>query len=272
MGDIVLIKGLGAIKSLGQNFLIDKNYIERELSHCKPQGKTVLEIGPGIGALTAGLAKEAKGFTAIEIDERFIPILTEKLRGLKNASVVYGDALEFAGGPFDLVVSNVPYCVASKLVLKIPEFGNEAVICIQKELAHRMAAKPGSRDYSRFSVMCQLLFEVELLEKVPAGAFYPKPEVESRVLRLRVKGKVDGGLSLFINAIFQHRNKKLRNAVVDSRELLGLGSKEKAVEVSGRLALCERRVITLTKEEVTQAYGEFREAIGQPAPVSYPRQ
>lgn len=257
MSDIHLIKGLGAIKPLGQNFLVDKHYVERELSHCGAKGKSVLEIGPGIGALTIGLAKDAKTLTAIEIDERFIPILTEKLREFRNAKVICGDALEFSGGPFDLVVSNVPYCIASKIVLKLPELGKNAVICIQKELAERMVAEPGSRDYSRFSVMCQLLFDVKMLESVPAGAFYPMPGVDSAIVGLRVMGKVEPGLSLFINAIFQHRNKKLRNSVMDSRRILGV-SKEDAADVSGKLSLHDRRTITLKKEEVVQAFEEFR--------------
>ncbi|MFH0817963.1 MAG: 16S rRNA (adenine(1518)-N(6)/adenine(1519)-N(6))-dimethyltransferase RsmA, partial [Candidatus Micrarchaeota archaeon] len=188
MSDIHLIKGLGAEKKLGQNFLVDPHYIERELSYCNTKGKNVLEIGSGVGALTVGLAKDAKSFLAIEIDERFIPILKEKLLEFKHAKVICGDALEFVGGPFDLVVSNVPYYVASKMVLKISKLGDEAVICIQRELANRMVAEPCSRDYSRFSVICQLLFETDFLGAVPSGAFYPKPDVGSAIVRLKKIG------------------------------------------------------------------------------------
>ncbi|MFH1470358.1 MAG: 16S rRNA (adenine(1518)-N(6)/adenine(1519)-N(6))-dimethyltransferase RsmA [Candidatus Micrarchaeota archaeon] len=261
MSEIHIIKGLGADKKLGQNFLIDKNYIHRELAYCEAEGKDVLEIGPGIGALTVGLAGKAKRLTAIEIDERLMPLLKERLREFHNLELICGDALEFTPAKkFDLVVSNVPYYVASKLVLMVPELGAEAIICIQKELAERIVAKPGSEDYSRFSVMCQLLFDVNLLERVPAGAFYPAPSVESAIVRLKVSGEVCKELSTFINAIFQHRNKKLRNAVIDSRELLGLDKKDSAKRAA-KLSLCDRRVITLSKEEVVSSYGEFTGAL-----------
>jgi 16S rRNA (adenine1518-N6/adenine1519-N6)-dimethyltransferase len=258
MSQIHLIKSLGPKKKLGQNFLVDQSAIERELSYCGAKGKKVLEIGPGLGALTAVLASQASSLFAIEIDERFALILKEKLGASKNTTVICGDFLEFQGkGPFDLVVSNIPYYIASKILLKLSELEfKTAVICIQTELADRMLAEPSSRDYSRLSVVCQLLFKIEFLERVPKTSFYPQPKVESTMLRLRKKGKITEGLSLFINAIFQHRNKKLRNAIFDSREMLGL-SKEKAVAVSSSLSLCDRRVITLTKEEITTSFKEF---------------
>ncbi len=265
MSDAGLIRGLGADRRLGQNFLIDNNYIERELSFCSPSGKTVLEIGPGLGALSIGLAKEAKHLTVVEIDERFVPILKERLREFKNIEIICGDALALEGGKFDLIVSNLPYCIASKLILKFPAFDfKEAVICIQKELAGRMDASPGSRDYSRFSVMCQLLFEVESLCSVPAGAFCPKPKVDSALVRLRKRGTVPGPLSLFINAVFQHRNKKLRNAINDSRELLGLENMT-AKRVAGGVGLGERRVITLSKEEVLSSFEEYKRLLVLPS-------
>jgi len=253
-----LIKALGAKKKLGQNFLINQGVIERELDYCNAKGKKVLEVGPGLGALTDGLAAKASSLTAIEIDERFVSILKEKLHDFKNTTVIHGDFLDFQGGPFDLIVSNLPYYIASKILLKMPELGfTEAVVCIQTELADRMLAEPGSRDYSRLSVVCQLLFEVELLERVPQNAFYPQPKVESTIVRLKKKGTIPADLSLFINAIFQHRNKKLRNAIIDSREMLGL-SKEKANELSSTLSLRDRRVITLSKEEILSIFEEYK--------------
>jgi 16S rRNA (adenine1518-N6/adenine1519-N6)-dimethyltransferase len=258
MSDIHFIKGLGADWKLGQNFLLDKTYIARELEFCNAGGKRVLEIGPGLGALTVGLGSVAGHLTAIEIDERFIPILREKTREFKTVEIVQGNALEFEGGPFDLIVSNLPYYIASKLLVKISslEF-SEAIICIQKELAVRMVAQPGSRDYSRLSVVCQLMFDIKLLGGVPAGAFYPKPKVSSAFVRLKKKGTVPEGFSHFINAIFQHKNKKLRNAIIDSREMLGM-SKEKAVVAGDALTHWERKVFTLTIEEISSSFSEYR--------------
>jgi 16S rRNA (adenine1518-N6/adenine1519-N6)-dimethyltransferase len=260
MTQINLIKSLGPKKKLGQNFLIDEALIERELSYCDAKGKKVLEIGPGLGALTMGLALKASLLTAIEIDERFALMLKEKLRDSKNTTILNEDFLVFESKEsFDLVVSNIPYYIASKILIKISELDfKTAIICIQKELADRMIAKPSSRDYSRLSVMSQLLFEMEFLERVPQNAFYPQPQVKSAILRLKKKGTVSKDLSHFINAVFQHRNKKLRNAIIDSREMLGL-SKEKANELSSALSLHDRRVITLTKEEVVSSFQEFQE-------------
>lgn len=261
MSQIDLIKGLGAKKKLGQNFLIDEQAIERELGYCNPKGKTVLEIGPGLGALTVGLARDAASLTAIEIDERFIPILKEKLREFPNAMVIQGDFLEFDGGPFDLIVSNIPYYIASKILFQLAEFEfKEAILCIQTELADRMLAEPGSRDYSRLSVMSQLYFEIEHLESLFPSDFYPQPEVSSSIVRLSKKNFVHlDGFADFVNAVFQHRNKKLRNAIIDSREMLGL-TKAKATVLSSTLSLADRRVITLTKEEIVDSFKQFRRA------------
>ncbi|MFH1447284.1 MAG: 16S rRNA (adenine(1518)-N(6)/adenine(1519)-N(6))-dimethyltransferase RsmA [Candidatus Micrarchaeota archaeon] len=252
-----LIKGIGPKKRLGQNFLIDLRVIEREIAYCKPDGKRILEIGPGLGAITHGLAEKASHLTAVELDARFIYSLKDRLKQFNNVEIVHGDILEFNGGQFDVIISNLPYYIASKILFKIADmdFGF-AIVCLQSELAERMVARPASRGYSRFSVMCQFLFDTELLERVPSGAFYPEPKVESSIVRISKTGTVSKALSLFINAIFQHRNKKLRNAITDSRGMLGIDEKL-ARKKTASMSLRDRRVITLSKEEILETFAEY---------------
>ncbi len=258
MSQIDLIKGIGPKKKLGQNFLIEDSIIQREIAYCDPKDKTILEIGPGIGALTAVLSKQAKSLTAIEIDSRLVPLLKEKFRNNPNTSIIQGDFLEFNGGPYDLVVSNLPYYIASKIIFKLTEIEfTEAILCIQSELAYRATALPNTRDYSRLSVMCSFLFDIEIVDTIPASAFYPKPKVQSKIIRLIKKGSVSDGLAQFINALFQHKNKKLRNAIIDSKKFLKLDG-TKVQEIVSKLSLKNRRVKTLTKDEILRSFEEYK--------------
>jgi len=213
---------------LSQNFLIDEGVAERQISYaCLKDGDVVLEIGAGNGILTRRMAKIAK-VIAIELDERFI----SRLKKIKNVEVIHGDALkiDFREIEFNKVVSNIPYHISSPLTFKLLEKKFDlGILMYQKEFAERLAAKPGSRQYSRLSVMAYAKADVEILETVPKKAFRPVPKVDSCIVKIVPIGKrFEVNEKLFkrvVKALFAHRRKKIKNALL----LEGLIDKEKAI-------------------------------------------
>lgn len=188
-------------KSLGQNFLIDQNVLNNIVAAAQlDQTKGALEIGPGIGALTQQLAKKAGKVTAIEIDQRLLPLLKETLQGYENVSVIHGDVLklslrdifaeQFAGCAKISVAANLPYYITTPIIMKLLEEKlplENIVVMIQKEVAERMAAKPGGKDYGSLSIAVQYYCEPEVVAIVPSTVFIPKPNVDSAVIRLKVR-------------------------------------------------------------------------------------
>ncbi|MBD0384537.1 16S rRNA (adenine(1518)-N(6)/adenine(1519)-N(6))-dimethyltransferase RsmA [Paenibacillus sedimenti] len=188
-------------KSLGQNFLIDHNILHKIVSAAElGPDKGALEIGPGIGALTQQLAKLAGRVLAIEIDQRLLPILGETLEPYPHATVVHGDVLKldlpelfrqhFAGVDGVSVVANLPYYITTPIIMKLLEEKlplENIVVMIQKEVADRMAARPGTKDYGSLSIAVQFHCEAELVTIVPRTVFVPQPNVDSAVIRLRVR-------------------------------------------------------------------------------------
>ncbi|MFD0695719.1 16S rRNA (adenine(1518)-N(6)/adenine(1519)-N(6))-dimethyltransferase RsmA [Paenibacillus sp. GCM10027628] len=188
-------------KSLGQNFLIDHNILNKIVSAAElGPDKGALEIGPGIGALTQQLAKLAGRVLAIEIDQRLLPILGETLEPYPHATVVHGDVLKldlpelfrqhFAGVDGVSVVANLPYYITTPIIMMLLEQKlplENIVVMIQKEVADRMAARPGTKDYGSLSIAVQFHCEAELVTIVPRTVFVPQPNVDSAVIRLRVR-------------------------------------------------------------------------------------
>ncbi|WP_166245740.1 16S rRNA (adenine(1518)-N(6)/adenine(1519)-N(6))-dimethyltransferase RsmA [Paenibacillus turpanensis] len=185
-------------KSLGQNFLIDNNILHKITAAAElDESKGALEIGPGIGALTERLAKEAGKVAAIEIDTRLLPILQEVLEPYPNVRVYHGDVLKydlhqlwkeyFQGYEKVSVVANLPYYVTTPIIMKLLEEGlpfEHMVVMIQKEVAERMAAAPGTKDYGSLTVAVQYYCETSLVTIVPHTVFIPQPNVDSAVIRL----------------------------------------------------------------------------------------
>ena len=195
-----------ALKRLGQNFLIDPNIIRKivSLAALGPED-TVLEIGPGRGALTAGLCAEAGRVIAVEIDPQLQPHLQESLGHCRNLDLRIGDALAF---PFEtlplrtVVVANLPYYVSTPILFALLDARarlDRLVLMLQTEVALRLAAKPNSEDYGVLSVLTQEAAEVELAFRVSANCFRPRPTVGSAVVR----------------ASFAHRRKTLVNSLRD---------------------------------------------------------
>jgi 16S rRNA (adenine1518-N6/adenine1519-N6)-dimethyltransferase len=214
-----------ARKRFGQNFLVDRNYIERIVDAIAPRpGENLIEIGPGLGALTRPLLERAGHLTVIEIDRDLAARITAEFDPdrleLHNA-----DALDFdfASLGRDLrIVGNLPYNISSPLLFHLAGFEaivRDMTVMLQKEVVQRMVAAPSTPEYGRLSVMLQARFSIARLLVLPPGAFRPAPKVESAVARLRPLGKARPSISdqaLFeriVAAAFGQRRKTLRNAL-----------------------------------------------------------
>ncbi|MDU0330782.1 16S rRNA (adenine(1518)-N(6)/adenine(1519)-N(6))-dimethyltransferase RsmA [Paenibacillus sp. 3LSP] len=199
--EIIQRHGFSFKKSLGQNFLIDQNILGKIVAAAElDESQGALEIGPGIGALTEKLAQEAGKVAAVEIDQRLIPILQEVLEPYPHVHVIHGDVLkldlqalfaaEFSEVSGVSVVANLPYYVTTPIMMKLLEEKlplRNIVVMIQKEVAERMAAAPGGKDYGSLSIAVQYYSIPEMICTVPHSVFIPQPNVESAVIRLTVR-------------------------------------------------------------------------------------
>ena len=221
-------------RRLGQHFLHDPRILNRlaEAVGATP-ADTVLEIGPGPGGLTEALLRHAGRVVAIEKDSEIIPALRARVPA---ATIVEGDALELdwvalAGGPGGLVTGNIPYNITSPLLDKAltPPRPRRIVFLVQKEVAHRVGAAPGTKDYGALTVGIQAVAKTEVLFTVPAGAFQPVPKVDSAALRLEpladplVRDEEVRSFRAAVVGLFGFRRKQLVRAV---RELTGWGGEE----------------------------------------------
>ncbi|WAA09493.1 16S rRNA (adenine(1518)-N(6)/adenine(1519)-N(6))-dimethyltransferase RsmA [Fervidibacillus albus] len=190
--------GFSFKKSLGQNFLIDTNILRKIVDHAHLTESTgVIEIGPGIGALTEQLAKKSRKVLAFEIDRRLEPILTENLRHYENVDIVFEDFMKadvshyiseyFQGIDQLAVVANLPYYITTPIIMKCLEEKlpvQRMVVMMQKEVANRLSAKPGTKEYGSLSIAIQYYTTVEVVMNVPHTVFVPQPNVDSAVVRL----------------------------------------------------------------------------------------
>ncbi len=240
-------------RSLGQSFLEDRNILAIEARLASPEGKAVLEIGPGDGRLTdAVLALRPKKLVAIEKDARFAGLLRKKYSGRTDVEIVEADFLDYSlpSGGVDVVVGNIPYYISSDIVFRLAgmKFGH-AVLMVQKEFAQKMIARPGERNYGRLSVTSQIAFRISLERAVLRHLFRPVPKVDSAIILLEPTGiRPTQFQENVIRWLFQHKNKTVRNALLDSKmfgkeELAALGD------------FAKRRAKTLSKEECLAVAG-----------------
>lgn len=260
--------GLRMSKKLGQNFLIDASIVQGIVDAAEIQpGERVLEIGPGIGTLTQGLAEAGAEVTAVELDKKLPAVLAETLKAYDNVTIVPGDILkvnipEIMGeGPFK-VAANLPYYITTPILMALLERHlpiTRMVTMVQKEVAERMIAKPGSRTYGALSVAVQYYTEPEIVLDVPPRSFVPAPEVDSVVIACKVRETpavdvMDEKMFFrVVKAAFGQRRKTLSNA------LKGGGLPKEQVRDAMEAAGIDptRRGETLSLDEFAKLADEF---------------
>lgn len=227
--------GFSFSKSLGQNFLIDFNVLNTIVEKSGVNEDTaVLEIGPGAGVLTRELAMRSKKTVAVEIDKALVPVLEDTLSDLGNVKVINEDILkvdldELFKKEFDgmnvLVVANLPYYITTPVIMKLLEFDrriDSITVMVQKEVASRMAAQPGGKDYGALSVAVQFYSKPEIVIKAEPSCFMPQPKVSSTVIKMDIfkeeKYAVKDKTHFFkvVKSAFGQRRKTLVNALSNS--------------------------------------------------------
>ncbi|MDH4619130.1 16S rRNA (adenine(1518)-N(6)/adenine(1519)-N(6))-dimethyltransferase RsmA [Brevibacillus sp. AY1] len=267
--------GFSFKKSLGQNFLIDTNILHNIIAAADlTKEKAAIEIGPGIGALTEQLGRAAGKVMAIEIDQRLLPILSDTLSPYDNVDVVHGDVLELnlqeliedklAGFEKISVVANLPYYVTTPILMKLLEERlplENIVVMIQKEVAERIAAKPGTKEYGSLSVAAQFYADTQVAMIVPASVFVPRPNVDSAVIRLKVRDRpaveVDDEDVFFrvVKSSFALRRKTLLNNLMNG--LFPKAQKDAVVQMLEEIGIDPtRRGETLNMEEFARLANE----------------
>lgn len=255
--------GIRPRRRFGQHFLISRRILDRILDTADVSPREgVLEVGAGVGTLTVPLAKAAGAVVAVELDRDLLPPLREAIGSFPNVTVVQGDAMSM-----DLLqltaplphprkaVSNLPYNIASPLIVNLleqPIGFTRMVFTVQREVADRLAAPPGGKDYGALSVIVQYRAEARVVTRAPRTAFYPPPAVESAVIRLEVRRepavRIPDEAVFFrvVKAAFAHRRKTLRNTLAGQ-----LALHPRVIEDAARQAGVDpgRRGETLTLQE-----------------------
>ena len=246
-------------KSLGQNFIVDLKVLDRmsEIAELSKNDE-VLEIGAGLGTLTTYLAVRAKRVVAIEKDKRLFESMRSSIYHLPNLELILGDALkinfrEFFTGNKMKVISNLPYSISSPILIKLLEqrdIFSLLIIMIQREVGERITAKPGGRDYGSISVLLQTFFDISIELLVHPEAFWPKPKVDSVVLKLvpltnpKINIPDEKLFKTIIRAAFSSRRKILANS------LRSLFPKDEVEEILKTAEIDrKRRAETLSIEE-----------------------
>ena len=263
---------LRADKKRGQNFLIDENVVHQIVAAAElSEADTVLEVGPGIGTLTQGLAESKARVVAVELDTRLLPVLATTLNGYDNVRVVHGDILkvnimEEVGAPSFKVCANLPYYITTPIIFALLEKRlpmERLVAMVQKEVAERMAAQPGGKEYGALSVAIQYYTEPEIAFIVPPTSFIPAPAVDSAVIVCKRRSKppvevcVEALFFRVVKAAFSLRRKMLSNS------LKNMGIKGEQVAKWLELAGVDgkRRAETLSLEDFAKLTNSFNEAV-----------
>lgn len=213
-----------------QHFLIDTDAVDFIADSVPIKGKNVLEVGPGGGVLTAALLERGANVRAVELDGTLLPNLEKRFGdelSTGQLTITRGDASKVDLPDFDLVISNLPYSISSKITFRLLKIGFEvAVLMYQWEFAKRMVSPPGDKEFGRLSVMVQTYADVELILKLPPRAFSPPPEVDSAVVKIIPHEPVVKILdrevhSILIRELFSHRRKTIQNGLKGMKSIYG---------------------------------------------------
>jgi 16S rRNA (adenine1518-N6/adenine1519-N6)-dimethyltransferase len=276
--------GIRAAKQLGQNFLIDKHVVDRIIEGAGITGEDcVIEVGAGMGVLTVAAAEKARCVVAVESDGRLMPLLAEVLAEYGNVRVVHGDILKvdlrelLPQGETDLrrvkLIGNLPYYITSPIILRFLEEEPQAesmTFMLQKEVAARIGAKPGGKDYGALTVAVRYRCETRLITHVSREVFVPKPQVDSTVLRFDRRGEKavapqsEDMFFAVVRAGFGQRRKTLLNALTGlcgcSKEEVGRALDAAGIDAARRaetLSLCEFAAAADTVCEIVRLRREF---------------
>ncbi len=225
--------GLIPRKGLGQHFLVDRNILDKVIRTAQVEKEDiVLEVGPGLGEMTLALARQAKKVIAVEIDSKFAVILKQKMRDFSNVEVVESDILKmdfsqyFRKERYPIkVVANLPYQISTPLLFRFIEFKetlSTLTLMLQKEVAERIVASPGRKEYGSLSIFIQMFSDVSICFFIKPSAFFPPPKVESAVVHMRFKEKPAVNLGdekwfkKVVKGCFGYRRKTLMNALKHS--------------------------------------------------------
>ena len=268
-------------KKFGQNFLVDSSILDRIIESAQiTKEDCVLEIGPGIGTMTQRLAEEARAVVAVEIDRNLLPVLADTLSAYENVTVINADILkldlnriveEHNGGRPIKVVANLPYYITTPIIMalfekKVPL--HSVTIMVQKEVADRMRVGPGTKDYGALSLAVQYYAKPEIVTKVPAGCFMPKPNVDSAVIRLTryekppVEVEDETWLFAVIRASFNQRRKTLANGLANAG-YPGIGRRQVEEVLSAMGLAAAVRGETLTLEQFAELSDRLAKRSGQ---------
>lgn len=258
-------------KRYGQNFLTDGNIIEKILEGSDIQeGDYILEIGPGIGTMTQYLCERSAHVLAVEIDPKLIPILNDTLRDYSNKTILNEDVLrinlkeelkKISDKPFK-VIANLPYYITSEIIMNLLEKDlpiESITVMVQKEVAERMIAPPGKKDYGALSVAVQFYSKPEIVTIVPKTVFMPQPKVESAVINLKILDEppVETQKEAFfkvVKASFSMRRKTLLNCLSNGLKM----DRQKVIEVLEKCNIDgKRRGETLSLEEFAKIANEI---------------
>lgn len=245
-------------KKLGQNFLVNPDVITDIVEGADIAGSIVIEIGPGIGTLTASLATDAYCVIAIELDDSLIPILKDRFLGYSNVEIIHGDileidlaniincALESYGNRPVKIIGNLPYYITTPIIIKLLEMDipvDSITIMIQKEVAERIISEPGSKKCGAITYLVHYYTSPALISLVDKECFYPKPKVDSAVINLKIRQNQAVRVSdekLFFRVIksgFMHRRKTLLNAL----QAIGDYSKDEIRQALEKSEIDEKR-------------------------------
>jgi 16S rRNA (adenine1518-N6/adenine1519-N6)-dimethyltransferase len=256
-------------KQLGQNFLVDENILKKTVDYSQITSEdAVIEIGPGIGALTEVLVGRAKKVLVYEIDERFIQVLENELSYANNLQIKHCDFLKaditddllwFSDCNLVYVISNIPYYITTPIVSKLlkQDFVFQTIILLmQKEVGMRLAAKPSTKDYNAFSVFVQFKSKVNIVFEVSKKCFIPQPLVDSVIVQI-TPNQLDGldfqeeHFLSFVQNIFQNRRKTLINNIINAYPLTRVESEQALTEQGLNLNV---RSESLTSNEIINLY------------------
>lgn len=258
--EILARHGFEVSKRLGQNFLCDAAVLAEMARAAAPAGEDVLEIGPGLGVLTAALAEEARSVTAVEAARRLEPVLVETLERFTNITILFADFLHVDPTALPdrtfVVAANLPYAITTPALFRFLDgeiSWKRIAVMIQAEVAERLAAAPSTPEYGALTISAQAAASIELVCRIPSSAFWPRPKVESAIVRLTPRyGERPATLRAVLRAAFSSRRKTIKNA------LAKLDAGPEALRASGLAA--ERRPETLSVAEWI-ALAKIREGI-----------